>query len=265
MPKVVKIGLSPSTIQLFRSCPQKFIFSVFADREERELNVENPSAAEWGTIFHGHLERHYTGQPYTPSGNGAIDLRFQEYVDHYGPESFPGAHFETSLSRPLTDVIDLIGTPDMVTDTALWDHKTVGAFKQNDYQYYANRDQFPQYLWLLGRDSGSQVIINQINRSAYVADKKFMSPQEFAEKVFRRIEIDVDEAQMNDWRHRVELVAVDIVRTIEAGTAWERKVTDSCMDFGGCFHLTQCRYRLYEPRDGIRSIRNKHFYVDIAG
>lgn len=260
--KVKKIGLSPSTIQLFRSCPQKFIYSVFAEREDREIDINRPSKAEWGTLFHKHLERHYTGQPYVPVGNASIDSRFREYVAHYGPESFPGARFEERLSRPLTDTIDLIGTPDMVLEDALWDHKTVDGFKQNDYQYYANRDQFPHYLWLLGRDSGSKVVVNQISRSAYADDKK-RDPELYISKIFNRIEIDVDQAQMDDWLTRVKLVAEDIVNTIERQDAWLRKVTDSCFDYGGCFHLTHCRYRLYEPRDGYRSVSNSHFYLEL--
>lgn len=255
--KVKHIALSPSSIQLFLSCPQKFMYEKFRVRSERTIDLTKPSASEWGTLFHSLLAQHYSSQSVTPTGCKSVDDRFDEYVRHYGAEDFEIESVEQTLSRPLTDVISLMGTADLITPAGLWDHKTTSAFSDKDLAKFENSDQFCHYLHLCGRTSGDAVI-NQISRSEY----KSLSGSERAAKLFNRLSFYIDDAQMDDWLQRTTAVAHHIVRTIEEGSAWLFKRTSACGDFGGCYYSTQCSLRIYEPDDFV-TLTDDHFSITL--
>lgn len=259
MLKIKHIALSPSSIQLFLSCPQKFMYEKFRTRAERTIDLDKPTPSEWGTLFHSLLAQHYGHQAVVPTGCKSVDARFAEYVKHYGQEDFEITSVEETLIRPLTDVISLMGTADIVTPQGLWDHKTTSSFSDKDQAKFENSDQFCHYLHLCGRTSGD-VVLNQISRSEY----KTYSGAERASKLFNRLYFTIDEAQMADWLQRTTAVAHHIVRVIEDNTAWLFKRTSACGDFGGCFNATQCNLRIYEP-DNLVSLTDEHFSITLEG
>lgn len=269
--RVKHIALSPSAIQLYLSCPQKFLYEKFQARTERALNPLEPSNAEWGTMMHEHLARHYRGEPFVPfypSGGftsakfANVDTRFQEYQKCYSGETPPEIlQVETTAKRELTNVISLMGTADLITSDGVWDHKTSTKLDEaKDFDKFAISDQFPHYLWLAGRTSGT-VTINQIC-SAPSPGARTADVQKAAAMRFNRIAIDVDESRMNDWFARTKETAKEIVRTLEEGSAWLKKRTGACGDWNGCFFATRCRYGLYEP-DSLVSLTNDHFSITI--
>jgi len=257
--RVKHIALSPSSIQLFLSCPQKFIYDKFATYPERVQDPLNMSAADWGTAFHAHLARHYSGEQHVPSGNKFLDDRFHHYVEHYQGETVDIVSVEQTLSRPLegSTQISLMGTADIITAGGLWDHKTSSTINEKDYDKFANSDQFCHYLYLAGRTSG-EVVVNQISQSAY----KQLSGKALTDKVFNRLYFTITEEQMADWLTRTLAVSARIVEVIEHNTAWMFRRTSACGDFGGCFNLRACQSRLYAP-DDFRSLTDAHFSITL--
>jgi len=259
MPKIKHIALSPSSIQLFLSCPQKFMYDKFAIYPERVVDPQKLSAADWGTAFHTHLAAHYSGQPFVPSGNKALDDRFHQYVEHYQGEALDIVSVEQTLTKPLegSTQISLMGTADVITSAGLWDHKTSRSLSERDGDKFANSDQFCHYLYLTGRTSG-EVVINQISQSEY----KSLSGKALYEKIFNRLYFTITEDQMVDWLSRTLKVSTRIVEAIENVDAWLYKRTSACGDFGGCFSIQACQNRLYEP-DNLRSLTDAHFSITL--
>jgi hypothetical protein len=246
MPTIEHIYLSPTTIQSYLSCPQMFMFNNFAERIEKEMNVDDPTAAQWGTLMHSLLADHYSGKEFVSSGNADLDKRFHEYKRQYSGDLFTPTMVETKLSRPLNERVTLVGTVDMVVGDTVWDHKTTKAISDKDLFKYDMTDQMTHYLWLSGLSEGT-AIINQISSAKNPTIK------------FHRITTPREAHQVKDWLERVEYIANDIIIAVETNTAWLARRTSACGDFGGCFHISKCKYGNYEVP--ISSFTNDHFSI----
>ena len=250
--KIQNIKLSPSAIALFKSCPQKFIYSTLRVKEERPMDMDNLSAADWGTLFHTAAAQHYQGQEVLPSGNSLVDMRFREYLKHY-PNDPIGMKAEQKVERQLTPVIDLIGTADLVDEVnrVIWDHKTTSRISEKDDIKFKMRDQFIHYGWCLGWDSGFDVVVNQVSSAINPTIK------------FRRIQFHVSESVIQDWLVRTQAVAESIVKRIELQDAYLFKSAgDTCADWGGCYYADPCRMGLYGPESPNEDLTNPHFSIN---
>jgi len=246
------IELSPSSIALYKACPQKFIYSTLRHKTERPMDFDNLSAADWGTLFHASAAQHYQGTEVLPSGNASVDTRFREYLAHYRND--PVGHFlaEQRVSRPLTPQITLIGTADLVDplNKAIWDHKTTSRLSTTDDVKFKLRDQFIQYGWCLGWDTGFDVVVNQVSSAGNPTTK------------FRRISFQVSEDVISDWLKRTTAVCLSIVKAIEKQDAYLWKSAgDACGDWGGCYYADPCRMGLYGPEAPGENLTNPHFSI----
>jgi hypothetical protein len=236
------------------------MYDKFRTNTRREIDPQNPSPAEWGTMFHTLLSQHYLGEPFQPTGNALLDARFQEYKRYYQDEFVEVMAVESKVEKVLTPQISLIGTADLVTKTGIWDHKTSSSLRSEDELKFGNSDQFLHYLYINGFEHG-EVTINQISSSANPGARE-RDPAKAAKMKFNRFTFAVDEWRIEDWLKRTTAVAHEIVRTIEAADAYLFKSTSACGDFGVCYYISQCTHGMYTP-DAFNSLTDDHFSITL--
>jgi hypothetical protein len=257
--KVKSITLGPSIIQTFLSCRMKGMYDLFSPPPPADRVLDpTTSPRDWGILFHKLCADRDNCLPFTSSGFPDIDKRFHEFIKHTQNDSWVIIGAEIPIHRQLSDRVWMGGTADTVmSPNIVRDYKTSGSVTEISGIGHQMSDQLIHYAWGMGFDAGATVIIDQISQAKLANwDSNSKSVK------FQRVMREVEPADIEDWRIRMEVIASEIITLIETQTAHLYKRKSACTDyFKLCYFKQKCDSRIHDI--DVRSLTNEHYSVTL--